>query len=89
MKYFNLSLIIFVFIFISGCNSLNKQELQLRHEGIIDACYTVLEYNPEDKESRINTYLEQKEKAKQITASEKQIIKACLKRTESSKKWLK
>ncbi|MBR4315571.1 MAG: hypothetical protein IKP65_01175 [Alphaproteobacteria bacterium] len=66
---------------------MNKQELQLRHEGIIDACYTVLEYNPEDKESRINTYLEQKEKAKQITTSEKQIIKACLKRTESSKKW--
>lgn len=79
-----------IIVMLSGCSStFNKQTLQVRHKGIIDACYTVLEYNPTDKEERINNYLEQKKQMKQITESQKIIIKECLNRTEISKKWSK
>jgi hypothetical protein len=79
-----------VLILCTGCSSkFNDKELSLRHDGIVDACYTVLEYNPQDKTERIATYLEQKEKAGQLTIREKELIKKCINRTEKSTRWSK
>jgi hypothetical protein len=74
-----------------GCSSskFNDKELALRHDGIVDACYTVLEYNPQDKTERIIIYLEQKERAGQITIREKELIIKCINRTENSTRWSK
>lgn len=85
MKYlFLLSLL----ILLSGCG-LNHQELQLRQQGIVNACYTVIEHNPQDKTKRIETYLDFNVKQKHITNAEKNIIKKCLERTETSVRWSK
>lgn len=78
-------------LLLCGCSStkFNEKELSLRHQGIIDACYTVLEYNPADKTERIILYLQKKQKANQITKSEKELIIKCINRTEKSKRWSK
>lgn len=55
-------------IMLSGCSVTNNIIVQKEvKESIIDACYTVLEYNPQDKEVRINKYLDSKEKKNDIT----------------------
>lgn len=77
---------IFITITCVGCNQLTDSQLQLRHQGIIDACYTSLEYNQQQK---IKTYLESKVINNQITNEQKQIIEKCIKRTVDSKRWSK
>lgn len=76
---------------LTGCSTtnFNAKELQERHKGIIDACYTVMEYAPNDKDNRIQNYLNVNEKNGHITSSEKQIIIKCLMRTEKSERWSK
>lgn len=77
----------FCIVFLTGCSSLTKEQLKERHCGIIDACYTVMEYQPQDEEERINTYLQKKVDSGQLTLQEKQIIIKCINRTKSSKRW--
>ena len=77
---------IFITIICVGCNQLNDSQLQLRHKGIIDACYTSLEYNQQQK---IKPYLESKVINNQITNEQKQIIEKCIERTINSKRWSK
>lgn len=87
LKY---GLVVLTVLFVTGCNSSNKEIISMkRYDGIIDACYTVLQYNPSDKDERINRYLQNKQKDGQINQKEKVIIQKCLQRTQSSKRWSK
>ena len=54
--------------------------------GIVDACYTTLEYAPQDK-TRIEQYLAKQQQQKLLTTRESNLIKFCLKRTGESPKW--
>ena len=74
---------------LAGCCTFTEQEIEMRHKGIVDACYTVLEHAPEDKDARIDDYLEKQEKNKVLTKREKALVKDCLDRTERSPKWQK
>ena len=47
-------------IMLTGCNSTNEIVDKEIKKGIVDACYTVLEHNPKDKNERINNYLDKK-----------------------------
>lgn len=76
-------------ICLAGCCTFTEQEIEMRHKGIVDACYTVLEHAPEDKDTRINEYLEKQKEKKVLTAREKVLIKDCLDRTERSPRWQK
>ena len=70
---------------LSGCSPVDyKEEIKI---GIVDACYTTLEYNPEDASNRINNYLNSKELSGDITAKERRIIDICIERTKISTKW--
>lgn len=84
--------IIFILSYISmilfcGCSSLNDQQLDTRKTGIVDACYTVIQYNPTDKKQRVQTYLNKKVQEKLIIQEQKIIIIKCLNRTQNSSCW--
>ena len=72
-------------VLLVGCTSLSDRALQDRKAGIVDACYTVLEYSPADGKERINTYLSKQ--GAYITLQESKIILMCIERTERSSKW--
>lgn len=82
---------------VSGCSFIEstvtekaaeKEKLsQAVKVGIIDACYTVLEYSPADKNDRIQKYLETKQAKGDLTKNEKFVLESCIKRTEQSKNW--
>lgn len=74
---------------LTSCSSLTKQQLDQRKTGIIDACYTVLEYNSQNKEQKIQKYLNQKIEQDLINKEQKIIIKKCLYRTQNSERWNK
>lgn len=76
-------------ILFTGCATFTDEELSTRHDGIIDACYTVMEYAPQDKDARILEYLDNKQNKGHITRNEKLIIIKCLIRTEKSNRWSK
>lgn len=76
-------------LFLSGCATFTEQEIEVRHKGIVDACYTVLEHAPADKDARIEEYLVKQKEKKVLTAREKVLIKDCLDRTERSPRWQK
>jgi hypothetical protein len=72
---------------MTGCSTFTDQELSLRRKGVVDACYTLLEYNPKDKDMRIDTYLQKKTEEGILDKGSKEILENCIKRTESSKNW--
>lgn len=76
-------------ILFTGCATFTDKQLSKRHEGIVDACYTVIEYAPQDKDARIQKYLDSKQEQGHITTNEKAIIIKCLIRTEKSERWSK
>jgi len=75
-------------VLLAGCSSFSEKELSARHAGIVDACYTTIEYAPQDK-VRIEQYLVKQQQNKVLTVRESNLIKLCLKRTEGSPKWEK
>lgn len=83
------ALILFVVVFMFGCNNLDDKTLQKRKQGIVQSCYVVLQNKPKDKQQRINTYLEKKLQQGHITLEQKEMLLKCLKRTENSKNWSK
>lgn len=74
-------------ICLAGCCAFTEQEIEVRHKGIVDACYTVLEHAPADKDTRIKEYLEKQCRNKTMTEREKELVKDCLDRTERSPRW--
>ena len=74
-------------VLLSGCSSLSDRALQDRRAGIVDACYTTLEYSPADSKERINVYLSKQ--GAYITKQESKLILMCIERTEKSSKWKK
>lgn len=72
-------------VLLAGCSSLSDRALQDRRSGIIDACYTTLEYSPADSKERINVYLSKQ--GAYITEQESKLILMCIERTERSKRW--
>ena len=74
-------------VLLTGCTSNFTVEEQHKRTHIIDACYTVLETNPQDKDDKISAYLDSHKKDGDLSAKEAFIIQGCLKRTEESKKW--
>lgn len=83
------SVLLLLVLLLSGCSSLDEKVVTQKKIGIVDACYTVLEYNPCDKEERINHYLQCKQKEEVIDEGQVFVLKECLKRTENSRKWSK
>lgn len=83
----NILIILVIAMFFTGCTTFTEKEQESLKEGIVDACYTVTEYNPEDKTIRIDNYLLSKIEDEIITDKEAEMIKRCLRRTEQSKKW--
>ena len=78
-----------VIAFVStGCVSTSAESRTAAKikEGIVDAVFTVVEYNPKDKEVRINRYLDSKVKDGHITKKDKEIIELCIKRYNKVKK---
>lgn len=87
-KYILIALMILMTI--TGCAKYSEGELNLFHEGIIDACYTVIEYDKkDDRYNRIEVYLDKKIEEGEITKSESMIIKKCISRTQKSGRWSK
>lgn len=84
-----LILCFFILIMITGCNNLSQKELQLRHTGIIDACYNVMEFNSNDKDQKIKSYIEFNIEKNHLTREQGMILIKCLKRTENSNRWMK
>ena len=76
---------------VCGCasNVSNTPEMEALKEGIVDACYTKLEYSQESPDERIKTYLDNRVRDREITTEEKRMIERCVKRTVLSKKWRK
>lgn len=72
-------------VLLAGCSSLSEQALEARKVGIVDACYTTLEYSPADSKERISTYLSKQ--GAYITKQESKLILMCIERTERSSKW--
>ena len=71
---------------LSGCTPVAyKEEIKI---GIVDSCYTVLEYEPGNRE-KIGRYLDSKVEKKDITLSERIMIDRCIDRTINSKRWAK
>lgn len=79
--------VVLVLIMFTGCNNLSKKELQLRHTGIIDACYSVIEFNSNNKYQKIKSYIEFNIEKKHLTKEQGMILIKCLKRTENSIRW--
>ena len=75
---------LFCVVLLTGCASNLTVEEQHKRAHIVDACYTVLETSPEDKQDRINAYLESHKQEGNLSNKEVFIIKECLKRTEES-----
>lgn len=70
---------------LSGCaQPIYKEEIKI---GIVDACYTVLEYDPVDTKDRIQNYLNSRELAGELTEKERRMIDICIERTKISTKW--
>jgi len=65
-----------ILLMLTGCNAIDENRI----DGIINACYTVIEQNPEDKIKRIEKYLDFNVNEKQITEEQSKIIKKCLRR---------
>lgn len=76
-------------IILTGCSNVNPIQNESKKEGVVDACYTVMEYNPTDKKERIQKYLESKVKSNDISKEEKEMLERCLERTEKSNNWVK
>ena len=86
---YKLLLTIPLILTLTGCSTFTDEQLSTRHDGIIDACYTVMEYAPADKDTRILEYLQAKQDKGHITINEKKIIIKCLIRTQKSNRWTK
>lgn len=71
-------------LFLTGCYS--SQNNFERIDGIIDACYTVSEYNPPDADARIYAYLTAKIVNKEITEDVAVTIEKCVRRSKANKK---
>ena len=77
-------LLVFMVCCLSGCSAIAyNEEVKV---GIVDSCYTVLEYEYGDRE-KIRKYLDVKVEKKDITLSERLMIDRCIERTINSKRW--
>ena len=56
---------------------------------MVDACYTVLEMAPADKDAKVDTYLQAYQNGGLMSEGEVYVLKQCIKRTENSSKWRK
>lgn len=86
--YLNYLCSITCLFFLAGCSqSLNPTLLEKRQTGVVDSCYTVLEYNSDDKFTKIDSYLSKKVEEGILTNQSATILRKCLDRTISSKCW--
>lgn len=76
-----------VVLFTFGCESVDKDAKEKLKDGVVDACYTTLEYGSSSYEERINKYLEARLSSKTISKEEKAMIERCLERTKKSSRW--
>ena len=74
---------------LCSCSDLTPVQKGSIKEGFVDACYTVLEYNPKDGDARILKYLNSRVSAKELTKEEADMMLRCLKRTSNSSHWRK
>lgn len=73
----------------AGCTSGLTKDQQLVRTHVVDACYTLFEETAENRDDRVNNYLELHRQGDVLSEGEVFIIKACIKRTEESRKWKK
>ena len=76
-------------LMLVGCTSSITQEQKHIYTHVVDACYTVLEMAPADKDTRISTYLQAYQNGGLMSEGEVFVLKECIKRTESSTRWKK
>lgn len=85
MKIF---LTFFLVFFLTGCSSpIAPAILEQRQTNVVDSCYTVLEYNSNDKFTRIDNYLSKKIEEGILTKQSASILRKCLLRTTASEHW--
>ena len=73
----------------AGCTSGLTREQQLIRTHVVDACYTLLEEVSENRDARMNNYLETYKNGGLMSEEEVYTLKECIKRTEGSSKWRK
>lgn len=69
----------------TGCTSSNIINNKIK-EGVVDAVFTVAEYNATDRDTKISKYLDNKVKNGYITIEDRKIIEICIKRYYKAKK---
>ena len=76
-------------LILVGCTSGITQEQKHVRTHVVDACYTVLEMAPADKDAKVDTYLQAYQNGGLMSEGEVYVLKQCIKRTENSSKWRK